>query len=334
MDAEIRGFLLSCETMDFGKGELSAGESSFYRLFDNDILSLSGSLPRSVRTESMIFLMKYSGVLLDGKPDFFANFYPPAWSILYWLTQHSPAAAERLEEEDVTSAVAGHCMAMFLHSLDDHLIDRQIPVSPLTLLLRSQAWAIMNRAFGSLAKRVPAGERTVRKFTDRYYSSVQGSANPRSLDGYCDHFRKQMAMGMIAPVLLSMKMTGISDFTRDLESAYGSFGVAWRLLDDIRDMRGDIGKGIRSSVYYCLSKQVKARWNNNLIRNRNGVEHCARTILAQIREAKVIDRIKSRICAELKTAARKADQHQLKGLAYEFRCLARPLTGRGGGARG
>ena len=48
--------------------------------------------------------------------------------------------------------------------------------------------------------------------------------------------------GMIAPILLSMKMTGISDFTRDIEIAYGSFGIAWRLLDDIRDIGRRYGK--------------------------------------------------------------------------------------------
>jgi hypothetical protein len=56
-----------------------------------------------------------------------------------------------LDEGDVTNAVTAQSMAMFLHSLDDHLVDGQVSVTPLTLFLRSQAWTIMTRAFCNLA---------------------------------------------------------------------------------------------------------------------------------------------------------------------------------------
>ena len=194
-------------------------------------------------------------------------------------------------------------MAMFLHSLDDHLTDGQVSVSPLTLLLRSQAWTIMNRAFCNLAEGVPAGERTVRSFIDDYYSSIQDSKGPKSLDSYCDLFRRQMAIGMIAPILLSMKMTGISDFTRDIEMAYGSFGIAWRLLDDIRDIGDDIEKGSHSAIYLCLPEKVRTHWNNNTIRNRAAAKDSTNAILNHILEHSLIDKIKERICAELETAA-------------------------------
>ncbi|MGO9571492.1 MAG: hypothetical protein ACLP5H_28550 [Desulfomonilaceae bacterium] len=236
MKSRIRDFLLHCNTIDFGKCKLSKMERTFYRRFSNEIVSLCRSLPKSVQTDSILFLMQYAGVNLGDALDFFANYYPPTWSILYWLSHDHTLPTERLKEGDVTNAVAAQSMAMFLHSLDDHLTDRQIPVSPLTLLLRSQAWTIMNLACCNLAEGEPAGERTVRSFIDDYYSSIQDSKGLKSLDSYCDLFRRQMAIGMIAPILLSMKLTGISDFTRDIEIAYGSFGIAWRLLDDIKDI--------------------------------------------------------------------------------------------------
>ncbi|MGA2465913.1 MAG: hypothetical protein ABSH06_16365 [Thermodesulfobacteriota bacterium] len=226
MKGRIRDFLLYCKTIDFGKGELSKMESTFYRRFSNEIVTLCRSLPESVQTDSILFLIQYSGVNLGDELDFFANYYPPAWSILYWLSHDYALPAKRLKEGDVTSAITAQSMAMFLHSLDDHLTDGQVSVSPLTLLLRSQAWTIMNRAFCNLAEGVPAGERTFRNFIDDYYSSIQDSKGLKSLDSYCDLFRRQMAIGMIAPILLSMKMTGLSDFTRDIEIAYGSFGIA------------------------------------------------------------------------------------------------------------
>ena len=104
---------------------------------------------------------------------------------------------------------------------------------------------------------------------DDYYSSLQDSKGLKSLDSYCDLFRRQMAIGMVAPILLSMKMTGMSDFTRDIEIAYGSFGIAWRLLDDIRDIGGDIEKGSHSAIYFCLPEKIRSHWNHNTIRSRS-----------------------------------------------------------------
>ncbi len=317
MKSEIGDFLRCCEATDFGKGELSKRESSFYRRFNNEVLSLCRSLPEAVQTDSVLFLMRYAGVNPGEELDFFANYYPPAWSILYWLRSTQAPPAKRLRETDITSAVTAQSMAMLLHSLDDHLTDRQVPVSSLGLLLRSQAWTIMNRAFRNLAAGVPGGGGTVRAFIDDYYSSTQKSDGMKSLDSYCDLFRKQMAIGMIAPVLLSVKMRGKSTFTKDIEIAYGSFGIAWRLLDDIRDVRGDIENGSHSAIYFCLPEKVRARWNDKDFVLNHTLEH------------RLIDKIKWRICAELERAASIVEAHKITGLAREFRCLAYPLTNRG-----
>jgi len=326
MKTRIRDFLVHCKTIDFGKRKLSRMESTFYKRFSNEIVSLCKSLPESVQTDSILFLIQYSGLNLGDELDFFADYYPPAWSILYWLSHNSTLPAKRIKEGDITNSVTAQSMAMFLHSLDDHLIDGQVPVSSLTLLLRSRAWTIMNRAFCNLAKGVPAGEKTVRNFVGDYYSSIQDSKGPKSLKTYCNLFRKQMAIWMIAPILLSMKMAGISDFTRDIQIAYGSFGIAWRLLDDIRDIGDDIEKGSHSSIYLCLPEKVRTHWNNNTIRNRAAAKDSTNAILNHILEHRIIDSIKERICAELKRAASIVQAHNITGLAREFRCLAHPLT--------
>ncbi|MFH0824243.1 MAG: hypothetical protein V2B18_15935 [Pseudomonadota bacterium] len=317
MQGTIGEFLLDCESMDFGERELSNMERAFYRRFGNEIVSLCRSLPRSAQTDAILFLMRYSRSKLGEEPDFFAHYYPPIWSILYRLSHEKDLPRERLTEGDVTDAVTAQSMAMFLHSLDDHLVDGQVSVTPLTLLLRSRAWTVMNNAAHNLAGRVPAGEETVRRFLDDYYSGFQDSEEPNSLDGYCDLFRRQMAIVMIAPVLLSMKMTGNSDFARDIEIAFGSFGIAWRLLDDIRDIREDMEKGARSSVYLCLPERLRILW-------KNGTE----IILNHMVESRIVDDIKERICTELDKAACLVEVHKMTGLAGEFRCLAQPLKNR------
>jgi hypothetical protein len=134
-----------------------------------------------------------------------------------------------------------------------------------------------------------------------------------------------MAIGLIAPILLSMKMTGISDFTRGIELAYGSFGIAWRLLDDIRDIADDIEKGAHSAVYLCLPEEIRVHWDNNTMKSRAAAEGSTNTILSHILEHRLIDKIKERICAELETAASLVEARNMTGLAREFRCLADPL---------
>ena len=325
----MKNFLHYCKMIDFGKVKLSKMESTFYRRFSNEIFSLCRSLPESVQTDAMLFLLQYSGVKLVDGMDFFANYYPPAWSIIYWLSHDHLSAAKQLKKGDVANAVTAQSMAMFLHSLDDHLIDGQVSVSPVTLLLRSQAWTIMNKAFWNLAEGVPGGEETVRRFIDDYYSSIHGSKGPKSLDSYCDLFRRQMAIGMIVPILLSMKRIVASDFTRDMEIAFGSFGVAWRLLDDIRDIGEDIKKGTHSGICLCLPKEMRTHWGNNPVGNRDEAKGSTKAILNHILEHGLIDKIKKRICAELETAASMVETYRMKGLAREFRCLAHPLKETG-----
>jgi hypothetical protein len=321
----IKDLLHYCETMDFGKGALSTTERSFYQGFSNEILSLCRSLPESAQTDSVLLLMRYSGVHPGDELNFFANYYSPAWSVLYWLSRHHPLSAERLKEGEVTNAVTGQSMAMFLHSLDDHLIDGQVPVSPLTLLLRTQAWTTMNRAFRNLAESVPAGEEVVRGFVDDYYSSAQNSEGLRSLDSYCERFRKQMAIWMVAPILLSMKLTGVSDFTRDMEIAYGSFGIAWRLLDDIKDIAEDIERETESAIYLCLPERLRNLRQKCGVGIQGGGDDSVSTILNHVLERGIIETIKERICAELETAASIVETYDMGGLAEEFRCLADPL---------
>jgi hypothetical protein len=266
---------------------------------------------------------------LGDELDFFANYYPPSWSILYWLSHGWAHPTKQLKRMDITDAITAQSMAMFLHSLDDHLTDGQLSVSPLTLLLRSQAWTIMDRAFLNLAEGVPAGKNTVRSFIDDYYSSIQDSKALNSLDSYCNVFRRQMATGMIAPTLLSLKMNGNSDFTSKLQIAYGSFGIAWRLLDDIRDMAGDIKKGAHSAIYLCLPERVRTYWDNNAIRTRSVAKDSINAILSHIIENRLVDKIKERIWAELETAASIVEAYDLTGLAREFRFLAHPLRNNG-----
>ena len=128
MEDKIISCLSRCAQTDFGSTTLSKSEKAFYERFNGEILSLCRSLPDSVQTDSLLFLMQYSGLSLGDELDFFSNYYPPSWSILYWLSNDDTPDAKRFKKRDVTGAVTAQSMAMFLHSLDDHLTDHQISI--------------------------------------------------------------------------------------------------------------------------------------------------------------------------------------------------------------
>ncbi|UCF85158.1 MAG: hypothetical protein JSV50_05850 [Desulfobacteraceae bacterium] len=230
-----------------------------------------------------------------------------------------------MEEVDIKNAKSAHSMAIFLHSFDDHLNDNELPISHLALLLRSQAWMMMHNALNSLAEGVSEGKQIVDRFINDYYYGINRLQDVESLDGYCDLFRKQMATGLIAPVLITQKMGNDEEFSDVVQNAFGSFGIAWRLLDDIKDIETDMMKGNHSSIYVCLPEEIKRWWDKDTGEKIDKNSGFAEAILDSVAENDVIKRIKERICSELESAAFIADDCHITGLANEFRCLLTPL---------
>jgi hypothetical protein len=324
MDDKISDLLYSCSEVDFGDVNLSDGEKKFCREWNNESILFCKTLPDSTQTDALLFFLKYAKTSFE-KLNLFRLYYVPAWSIIYWLIQSGPGGSG-IKQVDIKNAKAAHFMAMFLHALDDHLTDNQLPATHLTLLLRSQAWMIMNNALSSLADGVDGGAKIVEGFLDEYYSSIRSSEKIESLDRYCELFRRQMATWLIVPVLMAKKMSTDAEFTEAIRTAYGSFGIAWRLLDDINDIEADMISGVHSSIYVCLSKDIQNCWEKNRRGNiRNEISSHGKAIFSYILHNRIIERIKERICSELVSAAAIADNHHLPGLANEFRCLLRPL---------
>lgn len=327
MEDRISDFLSSCSHMDFGAVSLSEGEESFYGELNHEILSLCKSLPESTQTDAILFIMGYAGASFGEDLVFFGNYYVPSWSIIYWLVQSRPDDTG-LAERDRENVRMAHAMAMFLHSLDDHINDNELPATHLTLLLRSQSWMAMNNALASLADGVDQGTRIVQGLINDYYFSICRPHDIESLDRYCDLFRKQMATWFIVPALMTKRMSSDPDFTDAIQKAYGSFGIAWRLLDDIQDLETDFEKRTHSSVYLCLPAEVKSAWDRETEQKRDASDGHTKAILNHILENGVVEGIRERICSELESAASIADHYHITGLADEFRCLARPLKNR------
>jgi hypothetical protein len=324
MEGRIADLLSLCSRVDFGAVNLSREEEEFRGELNREMLSFCRYLPKSMQTKAVLFLMKYLHVSFSDRLNFANYFYAPAWSILFWLHRSCPDN-ERPDPRYLQYARTGHAMAMFLHAFDDHLTDGQLPITHLALLMRSQSWMIMNQAFGRLSEGVKKGEAIVRDYIDDYYSSIGVSDQAESLDSYCAFFRKQMATWLIAPVLMAKRMDANEGFARSVEAAYSSFGVAWRLLDDLQDIEKDMMKGIHSSLYVCLPEEVRKGWNRVTDEKTDGNGGCADQVIRYILANGVIDRISQRICSEMESASSRADSCDMIGFADELRCLSTPL---------
>lgn len=327
MENKIVDLLAYCSDIDFGGISISNEEKDFYNQLNNEIILLCKSLPQSIQTDALLFLMEYLNASFEEELIFFRKYYKPAWSIIYWLIQPTPDD-KVIEKKDIKNAITGHAMAMFLHAFDDHLNDNELPATHQTLLLRSQSWMRMNKSMYILADSVDGGHDIVRSFIDDYYYSICSSKEIKTIDNYCDIFRKQMATWLIVPVLLAKKINTDKKFTDAVQTAYGSFGIAWRLLDDIKDIEEDMRKGSHSSLYICLPENIKDCWDKI-----SGVQLRERynntnTIFNYILENNVVEIVKERICMELELAASITNSCDMRNLADEFCCLLRPLKSR------
>lgn len=324
MKENIEDLISTCSQTDFGAVTLSDGERIFRSEMNHEIISLCKSLPQSAQTDALLFIMQYSGIRFGQELNFYGYYYAPSWSILYWLDQSAPNGT-RLEQGVKRNARTAHSMTLFLHALDDHLNDSEIPTTHLSLLLRSQAWRIMNDALYSLADGVDGNHEMVRDFIDDYYSGIMSPEKVESLDSYCSLFRKQVATCLIVPILMAKKSTSDVRFTHAIQTAHGSFTVAWRLLDDIQDIGKDMMKGVCSSIYVCLSEDMRICWKKSAEEKKGKGSGCTEAILKYISENRVIERIKDRICKELESAASMANHYNMTGLADEYRSLLIPL---------
>jgi hypothetical protein len=324
MEDKIENLLSSCFKINFGMISLSEGEKEFCKELNGEIISLCQSMPESTQTEALLFFMWNFKTSFEKELNFLKYFYAPAWTTLYWLIQ-SASKNKKLDTLDVANAKTAHVMAMLLHALDDHLCDGDISISHLALLVRSQAWMIMNKSLDSLADGIDGGKQIAYSFINDYYASMCASQEIESLDRYCGLFRKQMATWLIVPVLMAEKFFRRDEFTGAVQSAFSSFGVAWRLLDDIKDLNTDMMSNVHSSVYVCLSTEIKKCWDKAAGKKTEQNNIYKSLILDYIIENKIIEKIRKRICSEMDSAARLADRFNLTGLADEYRCLIRPL---------
>ncbi len=135
--------------ISFGEIRLYEGEKSFYTDLNGAMIRLVRSLPSSVQADALLRIMADSRIEVGEDFNIFRNYYVPSWSVIYHV--NSAAEAHSFTAEEINMAPTAQAMAMFLHSLDDHLCDDEMETTHLLLLVRSQAWCFMREAMRGLA---------------------------------------------------------------------------------------------------------------------------------------------------------------------------------------
>lgn len=309
----------------FGVIEPTPAIEALRHNLNQEIIGLLQSLPRSTHADAAVFCMPHLGTAFIPVFDYFDHYHAPAWSILHWIVCQDTRPA-RLTGSCPFARTA-HAMALFLHPLDDHLIDGQLPATHLNLLLRSQAWCRMHTALNPLADGVANGDTIVRDFIDDYYASIGAPPASATLDGYCAHFRRQMATWLIVPTLMARRQVPGNAFAEALQDAYESFGIAWRLLDDLQDIEPDRQSGTPSAVYFSLPDDLRPEWKRA---GTEGLAPRSDRVVDYLAAHAVPDAIEARIHAELSSAAATAVELGMGGLAAELLALRQPFQERPG----
>lgn len=178
---------------------------------------------------------------LDSLTGFFNSFYYPAWTTVYHL-----AVRYGFSEKRIVGLLKGQAMAMFLHLLDDHVVDGEIAVNHRILAIRSRAWQIYQQNLLDTGVSPDAFQESIR----RYILAVSAEQKEfKTVDEYLIHFLDEAATWFV-----SVEFLADLDPRRELVlRMYQEFVLFWRLLDDLRDASEDLKRGDRTAFTILLS---------------------------------------------------------------------------------
>ncbi len=312
------------KSLSFGEVILSKTEKNIYKTLNGNFISLCRTLPDYMQNPAMFFLLDYFRIKVGEPVDFIYYYYKPLWTIIPRMME-SGTRVHELTGPECETAMLGEAMSLFLHSLDDHLNDGDIPSSHLMLLLRSQAWLLFNKAITEFAHE--KDEHDIAHFLiNDYYTGICTVNEPSGLDEYCNRFRKEMSTMNIMPLLSAKKISRNTDFTEKIKNAMESFGIAWRILDDIQDAEEDIAAGRHTALYHSLPEKVKNLWdtqrNNASEKSATGI---CEEIYRELERGRIAEELIKRIIRELDEARKTVEALGMHGMAEQYREIGAPI---------
>jgi hypothetical protein len=312
------------KSLSFGEVILSKTEKNIYWTLNSNFISLCRTLPDYMQNPAMIFLLDYFSIKVSEPVDFMYYYYKPLWTIIPRIME-SPMRVRELTSIESEAALLGEAMSLFLHSLDDHLNDGEIPSSHLMLLLRSQAWLLFNKAITGFEYEKDEHD-IAHLFINDYYTGICTEKEPSGLDEYCNRFRKEMSTMNIFPLLSAKKITGSTNFTEKIKNAIESFGIAWRILDDLQDTEEDITARRHTALYHSLPENIKNLWDapqNNA--SENSKTDIREEIYLELKRGRIAEELIKRIIRELDEAQKTVEALGMYGMAEQYREIGAPV---------
>lgn len=297
--------------VNFGQVSLNNDQIEWFNTLNKQIPALCRQMPAGLQTTAIMTIQKYyTKYKLQNLLQFFAKFYAPTWTILYWLQEEH----QILSAEEINTVLKGQAMAMFLHMLDDHLTDGHLHTDHLLLQLRTEAWTRYKSAVNTIASTISGGNQIADELISSYFSAIYHPPLTENYADYCNLFRKQIGTGLVLPILVAHRAA--IDVTA-MRSAYEDFCVAWRLLDDLRDCVDDALEGEKSSLSFFMASQDL--WEACAGKEQDSSEW---QILTRYLEKQVFAPFIGEIYGFLSSAESTAQRIGLAGYANEFRQLS------------
>jgi hypothetical protein len=311
--------LSALESLAFGEVRLAAEHQPLRNWLNRRVPAFCDRMPTGLRDSALLavqaHLTRYRACHVAA---FYDKYYPPAWTVIPFLA----SSRDGVDPSQVHDALGAQAAAMFLHLLDDHLTDGDIPVDNLFLQLRTEVWGEFRDALGRLAGSDQEANRTAELLVDLYFSHIHRPPERPDLTAYEEVFRGQAATSLIAPLLIAALAGYDAGQRRLIRSMYEEFCLAWRILDDLRDAAGDAAADRATAVFHLLPPESRGVWHEVAGDPSDGERSDA---LLRVLRCAAYSAAAHVIHTHLATAACVADELNLHGLGGQYRALALPL---------
>jgi len=288
--------------VDFAPFPLDEPLIALRRRMHGALASVADRLPAPWASEARATFVAYCG----GEEDFYRLFYAPCWSFLHWIAAAYPISADLLQ-----TAERCQSLALFWHLWDDHLSDRQLPLTMMRLQLRSLVREEWRQDALKLCQAAGVSESMVDQIEQDYLVSVDGYGRRCDLESYARHAICQGAIWTLAPLCLDrLYQTHLADIV-------GEFCVAWRLIDDIQDVVADIASGQANAVWHALSPAERAVLG----------EMTEEDLIGLVWSSGAVGRVAALAHKAVSRAAALAAEDDLFGYSAELRAGAASLVG-------
>jgi len=267
-------------------------------------------VPKSIQSEIFFFIHKYINIDDQSKFDFLQHFKKPTWTVVHHLcNKHISNNTDK--DLIFTHALYAQGLSLFLHTLDDHLCDGDLPIDHVMLIFRNAVWNDFIRNVEILEDLLNVKSSIRIQNIDRYSYGASIHENTQSFGEYIYAFQLTMKLGtIVSHIIMTYAKCSSSEIHDILDSLY-SYGCAWRILDDIDDLSQDILNNKFTAPYFLLNMEEREKWFP-----ANSI-----SFTKEIVRSPILNELFSYINVFTNFSVNIAQSYNLESLADEYSCI-------------